>query len=103
METPLHSPPFPGAPLDHGPVDNLQRAHANLSLDEGIGRPALSANWTPISKSSPLPWLFSTKELLKWEAVAKRTHTTRVKTNKRLGQSMLMDHWLGLRPASLPV
>ena len=103
METPLHSPPFPGAPLDHGAVDKPQRAHANPSLNEGIERPAPSAHRTPASRSSHSLRLLSTRELYKRKSVAKRAQAIRVRKNNWLSHSMLKDHWPELRSASLPV
>ena len=44
VETPLHSLPLTGAPLDHNAEDIPQRTHADLDRDKGIARPTPSAH-----------------------------------------------------------
>jgi hypothetical protein len=108
VATPLHSPPFHSPPLcgaspTLGTVDNTQRSHAHPNMDEGVERPAPSAKRFPPNRNSPLLRLFSSLKLRKRETVARCAQTVHARSNKALGQPMLVDHWPSLRPASLPV
>jgi hypothetical protein len=99
----LLSPSLAEASLDPSASDIPHWPPANPNVAEGIERPAPYARRTYASCSSPLMRLFSTRDLLKRRAVAKRAQTRRVNTNSGLNQSMLKDHLPELRPSSLPV
>jgi hypothetical protein len=99
----LHPPPFSGTSPGHGATNGPHRAPTSPNLYEGVERPAPPAKQASTSRNTLLLWLFSPLELRKRESGAKRAKTVRVQTNRALGQPMFTDHWLELRPVSLPI
>ncbi len=84
--------------------ENPQPTSDGPNPSKGAARPKLSAQRTPTGKSSPLLMPLSRRDLLYRLSKAKRTHSVRIRTNKRQQhESMIPNHWPDLRPASLPV
>jgi hypothetical protein len=98
-----HLPPFSGDPRSQGTKENPQPTSGGPDPSTRAARPPPSAQRAPTSRRSPLHLLLSRRDFLRRISTAKRTHSVRIRVNKRQHHSMLANHWLELRSASLLV
>ena len=102
-EAASHPPPFSEDPRNQGARKNTELTYGSPDPETRAARPPPSAQRGPTSRSSPLFLQLSKRDLLSRISTVKRTHSVRIRSNKRQHQSMLTVHWPELRSASLPL